>query len=327
MKILFELNPYNQQRQKEKQRWIFPIKLAMYATALRNQNHDVIWDKKNDGSYNKVVTSESQIDIPFLQLPHADRILTDAFNPKWQNNGNFKYRPGVYIQSSNTCWYKKCSFCIETTDNQQYELRSVDDVISEIEECKLLNAKEVFDDSGTFPVGDWLHEFAAKLAKISSGLHFSCNMRMVDLDYSMLRRSGFRMLLFGLESANQKTLDKINKGVCYDSYTCIIDAAKAGIDCHVAVMFGYPWETDADALRTLKLVWTLLRKGYAKTAQASFYTTNEGSQEAHRKYVKRIYRVARSPEFWFSQLRSIKNIDDIKYIWRGIKEGINNYVR
>jgi radical SAM superfamily enzyme YgiQ (UPF0313 family) len=117
----------------------------------------------------------------------------------------------------------------------------------------------------------------------------------------------------------------------------IIKAAKAGLEPHVAVMFGYPWETDSDAVATLRLVWWLLKKGYAKTAQASVY--NPGGDYYQRmygieydgwdeyklgKYVKRIYDVKWSPQFWFNQLRDIKNIDDIKYLWRKIKAGIND---
>jgi hypothetical protein len=35
-------------------------------------------------------------------------------------------------------------------------------------------------------------------------------MRICSVDFDLLRRAGFRMVLFGIESANQETLDKIN---------------------------------------------------------------------------------------------------------------------
>ena len=338
MRILFQLNKTNQQRQLEKLVWIFPIKLAMYATAIRNQGNAVIWDGINDGSFDRIVTTESQIDIPFLQLPHADRILTDAFNPKWQNNGNFKYRPGVYIQSTSHCVWGRCTFCSE--QGKINEIREVDDVIREIKECKELGAVEIFDDSATFPTGRWLDEFCKSLLGInvtgSNGegrIKFGCNLRINSgnwgdnsrINFSLMHSCGFRMVLFGVESANQKTLDKINKGVkVEDIIPTIKKANRAGLEPHIAVMFGYPWETDTEALNTLKLVHYLLRKGFAKTAQASFYTPTDGRvNEGHRRYVKRIYEVGYSPEFWFNKLKDIKNIDDIKYIWRGIKSAFN----
>jgi len=208
-----------------------------------------------------------------------------------------------------------------------YEVREVDDCIDEIKEIKKLGFKEVFDDSGTFPVGNWLVRFCNSLVNENyrTNIAFGCNMRLVDCDYSLLRRANFRMLLFGLESANQFTLDRINKGVKVEDVKYIIKAANAGLEPHIAVMFGFPWEDDSDATRTLETVWYLLRKGYAKTAQASFYNPPDGrNQEAHRKFTKRIYRVAFSPQFWFNQIKDIKNKDDLKYLWRKIKAGLND---
>ena len=144
-------------------------------------------------------------------------------------------------------------------------------MISEIQECKALGFREIFDDSGTFPTGRWLDEFCNRFSnEFGKSIKFSCNMRLIDLDYSLLRASNFRMLLFGLESANEETLEKINKGIGVEDVKYVIKAAKAGLEPHIAVIFGWEWETDADAINTLKLVWWLLRKGYAKTAQASF---------------------------------------------------------
>jgi radical SAM superfamily enzyme YgiQ (UPF0313 family) len=295
----------------------------MYATALRNQGNEVVWDKQDNGSFDKVITSESQIYIPFLQLPHADRILTDAFNPKWQRNGNFKFHPGSYIQSASHCTWGRCTFCSE--QGKVNEIRPVEDVIQEIEECKRLGFKEVFDDSATLPQGEWLNEFTSKFYRLNNGIRFSCNMRITkDVDFLTLHNVGFRMLLFGIESANQETLDRINKGVKVEDIIPTIKKASAyGLEPHIAVMFGFPWETDSDAIQTLKLVHYLLRKGYASTAQASFYTRpNERANEGHRKYIKQIYNVAYSPEFWFRQIRSIHNVDDLKYLWLKIKTGL-----
>jgi len=172
---------------------------------------------------------------------------------------------------------------------------------------------------------DFLSEFFKERNKRLWDLRLGCNMRMVDVDYFRMAQAGFRMVLFGLESANQATLDKINKGVRVDDYKYIIKAAKAGLEPHVAVMFGYPWERDCDALETLRLVHWLLKKGYAKTAQASFYIPPDSKNiPSHNRYIKHIYRVARSPEFWLNKLRDIHDMDDLKYLWRQIKEGMKN---
>ena len=73
------------------------------------------------------------------------------------------------------------------------------------------------------------------------------------------------MVLFGVESSNQETLDKINKGVkVEDIIPTLKKASEAGLEPHICVIFGHPNETDKDALNTVALTHYLLRKGYAK---------------------------------------------------------------
>lgn len=317
MRILFLPNEYSQQRQREKKRWIYPVLLAMQAQFYKDAGFEVIWDTPCKAD---MVITEPK-DIPFLDLPSPDRNFTDAFNPKYQNNGNFKYRPGTYIQVANGCWWGKCTFCVE--QKNKWQVRPVDDVIEELKECKRLGFREVFDDSGTFPTGEWLDEFLTKYAGICSGLTIGCNMRMVDVDYSRMRSVGFRMLLFGLESANQKTLDRINKGVSCGDVKYIEKAAKSGLDCHVACMVGCPGESYAESLHTVRVVQDLLKRGIAKTAQCSLYTSPSGEQrQDFRPLVKKIYEVGLCPGFLYKKVREIHTLNDLNYLLRQIKEGL-----
>lgn len=338
MKILYLPNCYSQQRQYEKKANIYPVRMAMEAEWHRKQGDRVYWGHSliefvgNAISDFRVTTIPEN--LPFLSLPAPDRVFTRA---KQYTSGNYKYLPGTHIMAASGCWWGACTFCVEK--GKPYEVRPVDDVIAEIVECRRLGFREVFDDSATFPVGKWLEDFCKAKRDFRPDYPISCNMRLVDIDYKMLKDVGFRMLLFGLESANQETLGRINKGTYHTDYRYIIQAANAGLDCHAAVMFGCPNETDEDAIRTLKLVHWLLRKGYAKTAQASFYQPPVGTpfhidlspcavnyarynNEEHKKYVHQIYNAAFYPDFWLNQLKDIRNLDDIKYIWRGIKSAI-----
>jgi len=116
----------------------------------------------------------------------------------------------------------------------------------------------------------------------------------------------------------------IQKGVKIEEAIEVIKkASRAGLEPHVAVQFGYPWESDSDATRTLTLVHYLLGRGYTKTGQASFYCPreNDGNSE-HRKYIKQIYGVWKSPQFWLNKLKDIKDLNDLKYLWKQIKVGL-----
>jgi radical SAM superfamily enzyme YgiQ (UPF0313 family) len=320
MKILYLPNEYSQQRQREKKANIYPVRLAMEAEWYRKQGHEVYWDSNPYWrEYDKIITEPE--DLPFLSLPHADRIFTQLnkcpVGGEWlyQNNGNFKYHPGTYIQSASGCWHGKCSFCVE--NGKSYEVREVDDVIEEIKECQQLGFKEVFDDSATFPTGSWCEKFISLYSVGCRGLRFGCNARIgYPYPFTDMYAAGFRMLLFGIESGSQRTLDKVDKGVkVEDIIPTIKRAAACGLEPHIAVMFGYPWETEEDARRTLSLCVYLLKKGYAKTAQASLYCPPDGiNNGTHKKYIRRIYNAAFYPTFWWNRRN-----DNIGYLWRGIK--------
>lgn len=330
MRYLFPLNPYNQQRQFEKPVWVYPAHLAAYATYLRNEGHEVDWGGKSyigeKRQFDKVIENDFQIDVPFDQLPFPDRTFTDAKNPRWQSYGNYKFHPATHMMASNLCWYGKCVFCVDTAKLQAGEkrgLRSVDHVIAEIDSLIAQGYREVFDDSGTFPVGAWLEEFCRKMQTRKNKIRIGCNMKPIRLDYKMMANAGFRFILVGIESANQATVDRIQKGQRSEDIIPILKSmADAGLEPHLTSMFGYEWETHEDAMRTVKLVHHLLKKGYAKTAQASVYcpprTAPTPDQKGH-KYIPMVYDAYRSPQFWYHKIKDLKRWEDFTYLMRGAR--------
>ena len=334
MRVFFPLYPYNQQRQYEKPVWVYPAHLAMYATYLHQHGHEVHWGKDDGGSYDKVVRDDFQIDIPFEELPYPNRILTDAIHPRWQSYGNYKLHPATHMMASNLCWYGKCTFCIDTYKLEHGEkrgLRSVNHVMEEIDDLIAHGYREVFDDSGTFPVGAWLEEFCKHMQSRKRQITIGCNMKPVTLDYQMMGDAGFRFILVGIESANQHTLDRIKKGQRSEDIVPIIKSMNdAGLEVHLTSMFGYEEETHEDAMRTVHLVHYLLKKGYAKTAQASVFSpprTKPDPNSSGHRYISMIYNAYKSPEFWWRKLTDIKRVEDATYLLRGARLVIEEKMR
>lgn len=303
MRYLFPLSKTNQQRQLEKEVWVYPAHLAMYATYLRDHRYEVIWDSEIPAALESDVIGifeDTQIDVPFDQLPFPDRTFTDGKNKRWQSYGNYKFHPATHMMASNLCWYGKCTFCIDTEKLQAGEgrgLRTVDHCMEEIDDLIKNGYKEVFDDSGTFPIGKWLESFCDKM--VANGrqrrIKIGCNMRVQDAPWGKMASAGFRFILFGIESANQITLDTIRKSQKADEMVKVLkEASEAGLEPHGTFMTGYPWETEEDEKRTIDLCHYLLRKGYLKTAQASVYslprTKPEENSPGH-KYLPRFYDV------------------------------------
>jgi radical SAM superfamily enzyme YgiQ (UPF0313 family) len=314
-----------------------------------------IWYRENGQVKN---TGKFQLNHDLNTLPFIDRDLT-----KWHlyayKNGNYRCTPGTYIMSGRDCWWGKCTFCSWTTLYTNYRVRKPELVANEIGFLiENHNVKTIFDDTGTFPVGKWLREFCQFLIDrdYNKRIDFSCNARFGSMgldDYKLMKKAGFRMLLFGLESANQKTLDKINKRLTTEEIiSSSKEAKKAGVDQHISIMFGYPWETEEEAEKTFQLGKFLLKKGYADTLQATIMIPYPGTSlfneaveegwlktlnwqcydmsepimkvpmrdEEIMKLVQSTYKIAFNPEFVMRRIANLRSLDDIKFVFMAAKK-------
>lgn len=220
------------------------------------------------------------------QLPFIDRDLT-----KWKlyayENGNYKYTPATYMYSGRDCWWNRCTFCVwDHTINPigSYRSFSPDRLLAEVKHVvDNYGVKEIFDDAGTMFIGPKLKKFCDLL--IESGYNkkvvYGCNMRFNALNqeyYNLMVKAGFRFILYGMESGNQKTLDKLDKGTKEeDTINGARMAARAGLEPHATIMLGYPWESYEDAKRTIEVAKYCFKKGYFNTMQATIVIPYPGT--------------------------------------------------
>lgn len=295
-----------------------------------------------------------QLNQNLNELPMIDRDLT-----KWklysEKNGNYSRLPGTYTMAARDCWHHKCTFCSWTTLYPQYLVRSPEKLLDEIGNLiENYGVKEIMDDSGAFPVGEWLRTFCKGM--IERGYHkkviMDCNMRFGALsyeDYKLMKQAGFRFVLFGMESANQTTLDRIQKCEKIEDMveSCKL-AKKAGLSPHITIMFGYPWEDEKQIENTVQLGKKILKKGWAHTLQATVLIPYPGTplyqeckengwlltenyedfdqrmlvmktpvgSEKIKEAVQEVYKVAFSPEFVLRRIAGIRSLDDVKFIFR-----------
>jgi len=320
-----------------------------------------IWYRENG----EIKSSGSfRLDHDLDGLPFINRDLT-----RWrlysEKNGNFKETLGTYTMVGRDCWWRKnggCTFCSWPTLYPTYRVRKpellVDEVGTLIEKYKV---KEVFDDTGTFPVGNWLRKFCDLMIErgYNEEVLFSCNMRFGALsfeDYKLMKKAGFRMLLFGLESASQRILNELNKGLTVEE---IVDscrkAKKAGLTVHITIMFGYPNASKEEEFQTYQLAKKLMEDGYADTLQSTLLMPYPGSRlyemavengwlryspgewerwdmsepvlkggDMSPEEVKRLcdetYRLFLSPKYVLRRLLSIRSFADLKFSFRGTRK-------
>ncbi len=324
----------------------------LYKKKIRNSKFEI----RNTGKF--------KLNHDLDKLPVIDRELT-----KWQlyayKNGNYKKTPGTYIMAARDCWWHRCSFCSWTSLYPNYRVRKVENVLKEIGQLiKKYKIREIMDDSGTFPAGNWLRNFCQGM--INRGYHkkiyFDCNLRFGALtkkDYKLMAQAGFRLLLYGLESANQKTIDKLNKGIKINEVEKELRIAKEAnkevvghLEPHLTCMVGYPWEKEKDAKKTVQLTKELFKKGLIASLQASLIIPYPGTKlftDCQKKSLlktknwrrfdmkepvikspisnkkllsltRNLYQSALSPQFVLQKVTSIRSWEDIRFLSKiGIK--------
>ena len=315
-----------------------------------------VWYRRPDGTV--ADTGRFALDHDLRTLPRIDRELCN-----WRlysvKNGNFRRTPGAYVMSGRDCWHGKCTFCSWTTLYPQYRTRDPVDVVDEIEElADRYGVREVMDDTGSFPVGGWLETFCGEMIRrgLDKRVRIDCNMRFGRLgerEYRLMRKAGFRLVLFGVESANQETLDRLAKALkVEDVYAGARAASAAGLDVHVTIMFGYPWEGEREIENTVALARKLLAKGWASTLQCTMTIPYPGTplfreleasgglttldwdeydmrrqimktpfaDEARiKRAVRDVYKGFLQQAALFRRLFSTRTLFDFGFYWRGIR--------
>lgn len=291
-------------------------------------------------------------------LPFVDRDLT-----KWElyayANGNYKYKPATYMYSGKDCWWNRCTFCVwDHTINPMgtYRRFSPERLFAEVKHVvDNYGVKEIFDDAGTLFVGPPLKKFCNLL--IESGYNkkvvMGCNMRLNALTqeyYDLMGKANFRFILYGMESGNQYTLDKLDKGLkVHQIEEGVRMAKKAGLEPHLTIMLGYPWETYEMAKNTIAVAKRCFKKGYVDTMQATIVIPYPGTPlykecikedwlrvdaldyeafdmrgpvmqvpfEEERLYelTQALYSSFFTPQFIVRKVLSVREVDDVKFLF------------
>lgn len=308
-------------------------------------------------------TGRFRLDHDLNSAPWIDRDLVH-WRLYAEKNGNFRRTPGTYVMSGRDCWHAKCTFCSWTTLYPKYRTRNPVDVVDELEMLvSKYGVREVMDDSGSFPVGDWLKTFCNEVIRrgLQKKLRIDCNMRFGRLtfeDYKLMRRAGFRLVLFGVESANQATLDRFVKALKVEDVEKGAEwAHRAGLDVHLTFMFGHAWEGPEEIENTVCLARRMLAKGWASTLQCTITIPYPGtplfrelkesdglttldwdeydmrrqitktplaSEADLKRAVRRVYAGFFQPEALLRRLFSFRTLFDFGFWYRGLRAVIGH---
>ncbi|MEK6914128.1 MAG: radical SAM protein [Nanoarchaeota archaeon] len=310
----------------------------------RNEEGKIV----ENGRYEFYKDSKKSLD----DAPFPDRNLTKYMN--YQDEFNLKGRPQFYIMSARDCAWGKCTFCVwdhALYPKGAYKQRSPENTFEEVKNLvDNFGAKEIFDDAGTIPPGPWLKKFCQLMidSKYNEKVLYSCNMRFgwVDAEmYKLMKKAGFRLLKFGLESGCQKTIDKLDKGTEVTKvFQHCKDAKDAGLTIHITMMVGYPWETKADAMETFKLAKELMNAGLVDIHQSTVIMPypgtplyEEAAREGWLRFEKTDYEklamdqpAMKNIEMMPEEIQELCKLNywiylSPSYIWHHIKERVRSW--
>jgi len=186
---------------------------------------------------------------------------------KLNNNPAYKPFPEHYKQgtqmsmiASRGCPYR-CQFCSTSVFwGARYRMRSVDNVIREIEQ--LINEGiediEILDDALTVKK-TWIVALCNEIKKRKLKFDWTATTRANYIDEEIcnaMKRAGCRRVILGIESFSDKILKQIHKGINSDQAVGAIRLAqKAGLKACCLLMVGNPgetWDTINDSIKAIK---------------------------------------------------------------------------
>ncbi len=155
------------------------------------------------------------------------------------------------IRSSYGCSYRGCAFCTHHGDITYREME-----LESIRQTILANKiKNLFFIDDTIPAKRLLG-LAEMLAPLD--VKWWCQTRpTADLlgSFPELRNSGLASISFGVESGNQRILDKMKKGTKVAHIGKVLaESHEAGIKNIVFIMFGFPGEDEASFADTMNFL-------------------------------------------------------------------------
>jgi len=166
--------------------------------------------------------------------------------------------PGFILPyaTSSGCFWKKCNFCPETSENNPYHQVSPTTTTSDLLRLTKATSPVLIHllDNAISP--STLHALSEQPPGAPWYGFVRIDTLLSDLDFCRrLRASGCVMLKLGLESGDQNVLDSMNKGTDLQQAAKVLANLHAvGIASYVYLLFGTPSESRREAERTRSFV-------------------------------------------------------------------------
>ncbi len=188
-------------------------------------------------------------DINLLPFPDFDLINNNYFSLTVR-------KPFAAMITSRGCCYN-CAFCSQIYGGNKIRYRNAGNIADEIEiYIKKYKAKEIifFDETFTFDKNRVI-DICNEIIKRNLKFIFNIRTRVDKIDEEILiklKEAGCSTIHMGIESASEKTLNNMKKGITLnDIKTAVALCKKHSILVRGYFIIGYPGETKEDIFNTI----------------------------------------------------------------------------
>ena len=213
-----------------------------------------------------------------------------SYRPSFLNADGGYFSPGKILpySSSYGCYWRRCTFCPETTECSTFESTPHEQIFSDLailsdEKTSLIH----FLDNALSPA--LLKKIATRQLAAPWYAYVRFTPHLEDLDFCMaLKKSGCLLLQLGLESGDQAVLDDMKKGIELTRVSRIFqNLKKAGIATFIYLLFGTPYENIDQARRTIK--FTLDHADCIQYLNPAIFNMPVYSDESNNHRTKKFY--------------------------------------
>lgn len=249
----------------------------------------------------KVVKRPARLMQDMDELPAVNYDLIDVekyFSAKGQ-------RQFDYI-SSTGCFFR-CTFCADPfVFKRKWTAISPERMGKELAHWheKFQFTDLNFQDETFFTYKNRSIEIANELIKMGSRFSWAATMRadqgmrLEDEDFVLLKKSGLRRALIGVESGSQEMMDWLKKDIKIEQVLGCADRCKThGIAVIFPFIVGFPGESDKSVTDSLNFVKTLRKKSHMFQTPIFYYKPYPGS-EITQKAVEEGYQLPVTLDAW-----------------------------
>ncbi|MCW1310113.1 MAG: radical SAM protein, partial [Candidatus Nanoarchaeia archaeon] len=191
-----------------------------------------------------------------LPFPARHLLPMEKYRP---SHLHYKKLPATNVMVGRGCPFE-CTFCSKSVFGRTLRLRNVSNVIDEIKHLiEKYGVKEIMFWDDVFTLNKkWVREFCSLLLEEKIDIIWSCWTRVDCVDEKLLKlmkRAGCWHISYGIESGEQRILDKIKKGFKVQQIVKAFKIThKVGIETRATAILGLPGDTEETIMKTINFM-------------------------------------------------------------------------